>query len=413
MATAPPKIVKKPKKKTNPTWFYEGTEIRGGQREASGELQAPTEAAAMTILRQKGVKVTTLKKKRMGIPKKIISKDISIFTRQLAVMMKAGIPMLQSFDIVAKGSANPAITELLTEIRLDVESGLSLSVSFRRQPLYFDALFCNLIEAGEAAGILEAILDRLAEYKEKTENLKRKIKSALFYPIAVIGVAFIITAIIMIFVVPAFKTVFSSFGANLPGPTLVVIAISDFMVANWYLVFGGMYGVFYFLKKAYATSEKIQQMMDRALLNAPIFGSLVRKAIIARWTRTLATMFSAGVPLVESLTSVSGAAGNYVYMQATFQIQREVSQGETLTASMIRSKVFPSMVLQMTAIGEESGALDTMLGKVADFYEAEVDDAVAGISSLMEPLIMAVLGVIIGGLVIAMYLPIFKLGSVT
>lgn len=398
------------KKVDFPIWIYEGKETKGG-RETSGEIQAPTEAFAMALLRQKGIKATKLKKKR-GFAKKITPKDIAIFTRQLAVMMKAGVPLLQSFDIVAKGSANPAISKLLFEIRSDLESGLALNVAFKRQSKYFDALFCNLVEAGENAGILETVLERLATYKEKTEALKSKIKSALFYPIAVIAVAIIITAIIMIFVVPAFKTVFASFGADLPAPTLIVIAMSDFMVSNWYFVFGSMAAAGYFGMQAYQRSVKAQEFMDKVLLKAPIFGELVRKAVIARWTRTLSTMFAAGVPLVEALDSVGGASGNSVYARATEKIQRDVSQGEGLTISMERTKVFPNMVLQMSAIGEESGALDSMLSKVADFYEDEVDDAVKGISSLMEPLIMAVLGVIIGGLVIAMYLPIFKLGSV-
>lgn len=408
MATKPKDGQKK--KTIDPIWIYKGREVKGG-RDAAGEIQAANEVVAQAMLRQKGVKVTTIKKKR-GFAKKITAKDIAIFTRQMAVMMKAGVPMLQSLDIVAKGAANPAITKLLFDIRSDLESGLALNAAFRRHPLYFDTLFCNLVEAGESAGILEGVLDRLAEYKEKTEALKGKIKSALFYPVAVIAVAIIITAIIMIFVVPAFKNVFASFGADLPAPTLVVIAISDFMVSNWYLVFGAAGAAGYFGLQSYRRSIKMQEMMDRLLLQTPIFGSLVRKAVIARWTRTLSTMFSAGVPLVESLDSVGGASGNSVYTKATERIQRDVSQGEGLTVSMERVGLFPNMVLQMAAIGEESGALDSMLGKVADFYEAEVDDAVKGISSLMEPLIMAVLGVIIGGLVVSMYLPIFKLGSV-
>jgi type IV pilus assembly protein PilC len=409
MATKPKGAPQK-KKPIDPVWSYQGLEIKGG-REASGDIQAPSEQAATAMLRNKGVKVTKIKKRR-GIAKKIGTKDIAIFTRQLAVMMKAGVPMLQSFDIVAKGAANPAIAKLLFDIKSDLESGQALHTCFRRHPKYFDALFCNLVEAGEAAGILESILDRLAEYKEKTEALKGKIKGALMYPIAVIGVAVIITTIIMLFVVPSFKKVFESFGAQLPAPTLIVVGISDFMVDYWYILFGILFGVFYFTKQAYQRSTAMQEAFDRFLLKAPIFGDLVRKAIIARWTRTLATMFAAGVPLVDALDSVAGAAGNIVYQRATEKIQRDVSQGEGLTVSMERTKVFPNMALQMTAIGEESGALDAMLGKVADFYEAEVDEAVKGISTLMEPLIMAVLGVIIGGLVVAMYLPIFKIGSV-
>jgi type IV pilus assembly protein PilC len=298
------------------------------------------------------------------------------------------------------------------EIRSDVETGTSLNQAFRKFPLYFDPLFCNLVGAGEQAGILEDLLTRLAIYKEKTIAIKGKIKSALFYPISILVVAFVVTAVIMIFVVPAFKEVFKSFGADLPAPTLIVMAISDFFVAYWYLIFGLIFGSFYLFFQSWRRSLKVQRFMDRVLLQAPIFGAVIRKATIARWTRTLATMFAAGVPLVESLDSVGGAAGNAVYLDATKKIQAEVSTGTSLTVAMQNANVFPNMVTQMVSIGEESGSLDNMLGKVADFYENEVDDAVAAISSLMEPLIMVVLGVIIGGLVIAMYLPIFKLGAV-
>lgn len=408
MATAVPK---QQKKKIDPVWIWQGKEAKSG-RDVDGEMQGPDERAVTAELRKRGIRVEKIKKQRTSSGKKITSKDIAIFTRQLAVMMKAGVPMLQAFDIVGRGAANPAIGKLLGDIRGDVESGISLSAAFRRQPKYFDALFCNLVEAGESAGILEDILDRLATYKEKTEALKSKIKSALFYPVAVIGVAVIITAIIMIFVVPAFKKVFAEFGADLPAPTLVVIACSDFMVSNWYFVFGGLGLAFYAFMATLKKNVKLQQAVDKMLLRAPIFGELVRKAVIARWTRTLSTMFAAGVPLVEALDSVGGASGNYVYQSATEKIRHDVSQGDGLTQSMMRTKIFPNMVLQMSAIGEESGSLDHMLSKVADFYEDEVDDAVKGISSLMEPLIMAILGIIIGGLVVAMYLPIFKLGSV-
>jgi type IV pilus assembly protein PilC len=319
---------------------------------------------------------------------------------------------LQSFDIVGKGASNRAVGKLLMDIKAEVETGSTLNQAFRKYPLYFDALFCNLVQAGEQAGILESLLDRLATYKEKTMALKSKIKGALFYPIAVVVVAFIITAILMIFVVPQFKTVFKSFGADLPAPTMVVIGISDFFVAYWYIVFGSVIGVvftfFYFWKR----SEAMQNALDRVFLKIPVFGDLIRKAVIARWTRTLSTMFAAGVPLVEALDSVAGASGNYVYKTATKQIQTEVSTGSTLTSAMQNAAVFPNMVLQMVAIGEESGQLDGMLSKVADFFEEEVDDAVNALSSLMEPMIMAFLGVVVGGLVVAMYLPIFKLGSV-
>ncbi|NVO05305.1 MAG: type II secretion system F family protein, partial [Rhodoferax sp.] len=294
----------------------------------------------------------------------------------------------------------------------DVETGTSLSASFRKHPLYFDSLYCNLVEAGEAGGILEALLDRLAIYQEKTMALKSKIKSALMYPISVLIVAFVVVAVIMIFVVPSFKSVFEGFGAELPGPTLVVIAMSEFFVKFWYLIFGGLGGGVYFFLESWKRNEKVQEFMDRLMRKLPIFGELVEKSCIARWTRTLATMFAAGVPLVEALDSVGGAAGNIVYLQATQKIQQEVSTGTALTAAMGNANLFPSMVLQMCAIGEESGSIDHMLGKCADFYEAEVDDMVAGISSLMEPIIIVVLGSIIGGIVVAMYLPIFKMGQV-
>ncbi|RZJ82922.1 MAG: type II secretion system F family protein, partial [Massilia sp.] len=297
-------------------------------------------------------------------------------------------------------------------LRNDVETGTSLNNAFRKYPLYFDPLFCNLVGAGEQAGILEDLLTRLAIYKEKTLAIKAQIKSALFYPVSILGVAFIVTAVIMIWVVPAFKSVFSSFGADLPAPTLFVMSLSDFFVANWYFIFGGLFGAFYLFFQAWRRSVPMQRRMDAILLKVPIFGEVVRKATIARWTRTLATMFAAGVPLVESLDSVGGASGNAVYQDATRKIQTEVSTGTSLTIAMQNADVFPNMVTQMVAIGEESGALDQMLGKVADFYEDEVDEAVKSLSSLMEPLIMVILGVLIGGLVVAMYLPIFKLGSV-
>jgi type IV pilus assembly protein PilC len=304
------------------------------------------------------------------------------------------------------------VTKLLNDIRTDVETGTSLSAAFRKFPMYFDNLYCNLVEAGEAAGILEQLLDRLAVYMEKTEAIKSKIKSALMYPTAVVVVAFVVVTIIMIFVIPAFKSVFTSFGADLPAPTLLVIAISEFFVKYWWLIFGTIGGGAYFFFQAWRRSEKMQMFMDRLLLKVPIFGVLVEKSVIARWTRTLSTMFAAGVPLVEALDSVGGASGNMLYAQATEKIQQEVSTGTSLTVAMGNANLFPTMVLQMCAIGEESGSLDHMLGKAADFYEAEVDDMVAGLSSLMEPIIIVFLGTIIGGIVVSMYLPIFKLGQV-
>lgn len=377
-----------------------------------GEMRAAGEQVVQTSLRRQGIMVGKISKQRFKSGGKITDKDITLFTRQLATMMKSGVPLLQSFDIVGRGHANPAVGKLLLDIKADVETGSSLSQAFRKYPLYFDTLFCNLVAAGEQAGILDTLLDRLAVYKEKILAIKGKIKSALFYPIAVIVVAFIITAVIMIFVIPAFKDVFKSFGADLPAPTLIVIAISDYFVAYWWLIFGIIGGGIYGFFEAWRRSEKMQMTMDRLLLRLPIFGDIIRKSVIARWTRTLATMFAAGVPLVESLESVGGAAGNYVYKVATRQIQGEVSTGTNLTTAMQNTNLFPNMVTQMVAIGEESGSLDSMLSKVADFFEAEVDDAVEAMSSLMEPMIMVVLGTLIGGMVVAMYLPIFKLGAV-
>jgi type IV pilus assembly protein PilC len=389
---------------------WEGKDRNGKQ--VRGEMRAGGENQVTSSLRRQGVTPSKIKKRRMSAGKRIKPKDMAIFTRQLATMMKAGVPLLQAFDIVGRGNPNPSVTRLLNDIRTDVETGTSLSVAFRKYPLYFDNLYCNLVEAGEAAGILDQLLDRLAVYMEKTEAMKSKIKSALMYPISVLVVAFVVTAVIMIFVVPAFKEVFSNFGADLPGPTLVVIAISEIFVKYWWLIFGGIGGGFYFFMQAWRRNVKLQQFMDRLLLKMPIFGVLVDKSCTARWTRTLSTMFAAGVPLVEALDSVGGAAGNWVYESATIKIQQEVSTGTALTTAMTNANLFPSMVLQMCAIGEESGSIDHMLGKAADFYESEVDDMVAGISSLMEPIIIVILGTVIGGIVVAMYLPIFKLGQV-
>jgi type IV pilus assembly protein PilC len=376
-----------------------------------GEMQASGEAQVNAVLRRQGIKVVEVKKQRLGRGGTVTEKDITLFTRQLATMMKSGVPLLQAFDIVGKGHANPAVARLLMTIKSDVETGMSLKQAFEKHPLHFDALFCNLVGAGEAAGILESLLDRLATYKEKILGIKAKIKSALFYPIAIIVVAVVITAIIMIFVIPAFKEVFKSFGADLPTPTLIVMAISDFVVANWFILFGSMGASIYFFFWTWKRSVKMQMFMDRLVLKIPVFGDLIRKSSIARWTRTLATMFAAGVPLVEALGSVAGASGNYVYYLATKKIQSEVSTGSSLTSSMQGTEVFPNMVIQMAMIGEEAGSLDAMLGKVADFFEQEVDDTVEALSSLMEPMIMVVLGTLIGGMVIAMYLPIFKLGA--
>lgn len=389
-------------------YSWEGKDRSG--KVIKGEIRAAGTAAASAQLRRQGIQTTSIKKTKSG-GKAITEKDITLFTRQLATMLKSGVPLLQSFDIVGKGHSNPTVARMLMDIKTEVETGSSLEMAFRKYPLQFDDLFCNLIGAGEAAGILDNLLDKIATYKEKILAIKSKIKSALFYPISIIVIAFVITAVIMIFVIPAFKELFKSFGADLPTPTLVIMAISDWFVAWWWAIFtivgGGLYSFFYFWKR----NKKMQRTMDIIMLKLPIFGDLIRKATIARWTRTLATMFAAGVPLVESLDSVAGASGNAVYFDATKAIQREVSTGNSLTTSMQNTGVFPNMVLQMMAIGEESGAIDSMLNKVADFYEAEVDDAVDALASLMEPVIMVVLGTLIGGMVVAMYLPIFKMGQ--
>ena len=403
---------RKPSKNEPKTFLFEwqGTDRHG--KAVRGDLRAASEAIVRNTLQRQGIRVLKIKKLRTKAGKSIKPKDIALFTRQLSTMMKAGVPLLQSFDIVARGSENPKMTSLLNALRSDVETGTALNQAFRKYPMYFDALYCNLIEAGEQAGILEGLLDRLATYMEKTEAIKRKIKSALMYPVAILVVAFVVVTVIMLFVVPAFKDVFASFGAELPAPTMIVIAISEFFTQFWYLVLGVPVAGAYFFLQAWKRNEKVQRTMDRLLLKMPIFGILVEKSAIARWTRTMATMFAAGVPLVESLDSVGGAAGNSVFAEGTKRIQQDVSQGTSLSMAMTAQRLFPVMVLQMTTIGEESGSLDHMLGKAADFYEAEVDDMVAGISSLMEPIIIVILGVLIGGMVVALYLPIFKLGSV-
>lgn len=391
-------------------YSWEGKDKSG--KIVRGEVRAASETIVRTTLRRQGIMVSKIKKLGKGKGGKVTDKDITLFTRQLATMMKSGVPLLQAFDIVAKGAANPAVAKLLTDIKMDVETGSALHQAFRKYPLYFDQLYCNLVEAGEQAGILDALLDRLAIYKEKTQAIISKIKSALFYPVSVLVVAFVVTAVIMIFVVPEFKKVFTSFGAELPGATLVVMAISDFFVEYWYIIFGAVGGGIYAFLYTWKRSVPMQIFMDRLALRLPIFGPVIRKATIARWTRTLSTMFAAGVPLVEALDSVGGASGNYIYREATKQIKSEVSTGSSLTVAMQNVNVFPSMVIQMVAIGEESGQLDAMSGKVADFFEAEVDDAVDALSSLMEPMIMVILGGLIGGIIVAMYLPIFKLGAV-
>ncbi|MEY3474896.1 MAG: putative type 4 fimbrial assembly protein pilC, gspF family [Pseudomonadota bacterium] len=403
MATRAPKV-------TEYLFQWEGRDRNG--KPVSGELRASGDGQASSQLRRMGISPTRMRKRKMRGGKAIKPKDVALFTRQLATMMKAGVPLLQAFDIVGRGNPNPRLNKLLNDIRTDVETGTSLSASFRKHPIYFDSLYCNLVEAGEAAGILDTLLDRLATYMEKIEGIKSKIKSALMYPIAVIVVAFIVVSVIMLFVIPAFKQVFSSFGADLPLPTLFVIGLSEIFVKYWWLIFGSIGGGLWFFFYTWKRSKKLQETMDRVMLRLPVFGELVYKSVVARWTRTLSTMFAAGVPLVEALDSVGGASGNVVFLNATRKIQQDVATGTSLTNSMTATKLFPVMVLQMTAIGEESGALDHLLGKAADFYEQEVDDMVAGLSSLLEPIIIVFLGGLIGGIVVSMYLPIFKLGAV-
>jgi type IV pilus assembly protein PilC len=389
---------------------WEGRDKNG--RVVKGEMRAGGESVVAASLRRRGVMVSKIKKQSFSRGRKITNKDLALFTRQLSTMLRAGVPLMQSFDIVGRGHANPSMARLMNDIRMDIETGTSLNQAFRKYPIYFDPLFCNLVAAGEQAGILETLLDRLAMYQEKTLALKGKIKKALFYPVSIIMVAILVTVVIMIFVIPSFKNVFTSFGADLPAPTLLVIAMSDFFVKYWYILFGIAFGGFYFLIQAWRRSPKVQAIVDRSLLKLPVLGEMLQKASIARWSRTLATTFAAGVPLVEALDSVGPASGNYVYKEATKSVQTEVNVGTSLAQAMQNTGVFPTMAVQMTQIGEESGSLDSMLSKVADYYEREVDETVDALASLMEPMIMVILGTVIGGIVIAIYLPIFKLGQV-
>jgi type IV pilus assembly protein PilC len=391
-------------------FVWEGRDKTG--KVVRGEMRAGGESVVAAALRRRGIAKPKIKKQVFSRGKKITEKDLALFTRQLSTMLRAGVPLMQSFDIIARGHSNPSVSRLLNEIRADVETGTSLNQAFRKYPLYFDPLFCNLVAAGEQAGILETLLDRLATYKEKTLALKGKIKKAMFYPVMIILVAILITAIIMYFVIPSFKQVFTSFGADLPYPTLVVIAISDFVVANWYWMLFGSLGALYFSFQAWRRSPTFQRLVDRYMLKIPVIGEMLQKASVARWSRTLSTTFAAGVPLVDALDSVGPASGNAVYKDATKQVQADVNVGASLAQSMQNTGVFPNMAIQMTSIGEESGALDSMLSKVADYYEREVDETVDALSSLIEPVIMVMLGVIIGGIVVAIYLPIFKLGQV-
>ncbi len=391
-------------------FIWEGKDTSG--RLQQGELRAGSPAAAGVLLKRQGIAVTRIRRKFVLRTRRISDKDLCVFTRQFATMLKAGLPLLQAFDIVARGHANPAVRRLVLDIRADVESGSSLATAFGKHPRYFDGLFCHLVAAGEQAGMLEPVLARLATYREKGLALRGKVRSAMFYPAAVLAVAVAVTAVIMVWVVPEFKAVFDDFGAELPLPTLIVMGLSDFLVEWWLVILGGLVGAGVLFYRAWQRSPSLQAAVDKFVLRLPLLGTILTKAIVARWSGTLATMFAAGVPLVESLDSVGGASGNAVYHEATQRIASVVRGGSSLATAMQQAQVFPAMAVQMVAIGEESGALDDMLRKVAEFYEAEVDAAVASLSSLLEPLIMVVLGVLIGGLVIAMYLPIFQLGSV-
>ncbi len=405
---------KAPKADKSYLFTWDGTDRKGAR--VSGETRAPNMAMVRAELRRQGVNPTKVRKKATPLfssrKKKITPGDIAVFSRQLATMLAAGVPVVQSFDIVGRGHENPSMQELIMSIKSDVESGTSMAESLRKHPLYFDDLFCNLVEAGEAAGVLDTLLDKIATYKEKTESLKAKIKKALFYPAAVIIVAILVTAIIMIFVIPQFKELFRSFGADLPAFTLLVISISEFMQQWWWLMLGIGVGVVYALGYFYKRSRKMRELLDRAILKIPVIGIIMHKAALARFARTLSTVFAAGVPLVEALESVAGATGNIIYSNAVLRMREDVATGQSLQLTMKQQQLFPHMVIQMTAIGEESGSLDEMLSKVADFYEEEVDNAVDSLSSLLEPLIMVIIGGLVGSLVVAMYLPIFKMAAV-
>lgn len=391
---------------------WEGTDRKGTK--VKGELSGVNPALVKAQLRKQGINPTKVRKKGLSLSfgQKIKPLDIALFTRQMATMMKAGVPLLSSFDIIMDGSENPNMRKLIDEIKQEVAAGNSFANSLRKKPQYFDDLYCNLVDSGEQSGALETLLDRVATYKEKTELLKKKIKKAMNYPMAVVLVAIIVSAILLIKVVPQFQSVFANFGAELPAFTLMVINVSEALQEWWFLILVAMIGLGFALKEAHKRSQKFRDGVDRAVLKLPVVGDILYKSAIARYARTLATTFAAGVPLVDALESVSGATGNVVFKNAVNRVKADVSTGMQLNFSMRTTGVFPAMAIQMTAIGEESGALDSMLDKVATFYEEEVDNKVDGLTALMEPMIMAVLGVLVGGLIIAMYLPIFQLGSV-
>lgn len=408
------KAASAPKPEKAHVFAWEGTDRKGAR--VKGESRAADIALVRAELRRQGINPLKVRKKSTSFltnrKKAITPKDIAIFSRQLATMMSAGVAMVQAFDIVGRGHVNPTMQDLVLSIKADVEGGTSLTEALRKHPLYFDDLFCNLVQAGEQAGVLEILLDKIATYKEKTESIKGKIKKALFYPTAVIIVAILVVSIIMIFVIPQFQELFSSFGADLPTPTKVVIALSHFMTTWWWALLLGVAALVAAGGSTWKRSRKFRELVDRTLLKIPVIGNILHKAALARFCRTTSTMFAAGVPLVEALESVAGATGSVVYGNAVLQMREDVATGQSLQLSMRQQGLFPHMVIQMVAIGEESGSLDDMLAKVADFYEEEVDNAVDALSSLLEPLIMVILGVLIGGLVIALYMPIFQLGAV-
>ena len=405
---------KKTKSEKISIYGWQGTDRKG--KRISGETSGANASSVRAELRRQGINPAKVRKKAASPfsprKKKIKPGDIAVFSRQLATMLGAGVPVVQSFEIVGRGHENPSMQDLILSIKTDIESGTALASALRKKPLYFDDLFCSLVEAGEAAGVLETLLDKVATYKEKTESLKGKIKKALFYPAAVIVVAIVVTAVIMIFVIPQFKQLFESFGADLPAFTLAVISVSDFMQQWWFVMLAGTMATIYAMGALYKRSRKFRHILDRAMLKLPVIGAILHKAAVARFARTLSTIFAAGVPLVESLESVAGATGNIIYSDAVMRIREDVATGQSLQLAMKQQNLFPHMVVQMTAIGEESGALEDMLAKVADFYEEEVDNAVDALSSLLEPLIMVIIGTLVGSLIIAMYLPIFKMAAV-
>lgn len=402
------------KKNAPNTYVWSGVNKRG--EKVTGNMEARSIAIVKADLRKQGIIAKKVGKKREPLfskkSRKITSQDIAVFTRQMSTMMESGIPLVQSFDIVAKGQDNEKLTKLIQSVKTSVESGLTLAESLKKHPEYFNDLYCNLVDAGEQSGALETMLDNLASYKEKVESIKKKIKKALFYPIAVLIIAFLVSAALLIFVVPQFEDLFKGFGADLPALTRAVIDMSEFFQAYWYIIFSALAGSIWAFVYFKTHSQKFAYTLDKISLKLPIIGNILQKAAIARFARTLSITFAAGMPLVDALKSVSGATGNILYSNATKKIRDEVSTGQQMQVAMKGTDLFPNMVIQMVAIGEESGALEKMLLKVADFYEEEVDTAVDSLSSLLEPLIMAVLGVMVGGLVVAMYMPIFKLGAV-